>query len=150
MGDSPVLICYDGSENARNAITAAAALLVGRGAVILNVGPLALVAEAYAAAGSGAADLDRRVHADALALADEGADLAREAGFRAETRAGLDTPTWRGVVGVADEIAAAVIVLGSRGLTGVRELVEGSLSQEVAEHARRPVLVVPPNEPPLS
>jgi nucleotide-binding universal stress UspA family protein len=41
-------------------------------------------------------------------------------------------------------------VLGSRGLTGVRELVEGSLSHQGAEHARRPVLVVPPNEPPLS
>ena len=144
MDDSPVLICYDGSENARNAITAAAALLVGRGAVILNVSPLALVAEAYAAAGSGAADLDRRVHADALALADEGADLAREAGFRAEARAALDTPTWRGVVGLADELGPAVTVLGSRGLTGFRELVEGSLSHEVAEHARRPVLVVPP------
>src|SRR5205809_5710560 len=128
MDESPVLICYDGSEGARNAITAAAALLVGRAAVILNVGPLAPVAEAYAAAGSGAADLDRRVHADALALADEGA-LAREAGIRAEARAGLDTPTWRGVAGVADEIGAAAIVLGSRGLTGVRELVEGSLSR---------------------
>lgn len=150
MDDSPVLIYYDGSEGARSAITAAAALLVGRGAVILNVAPLALVAEVYAAAGSGAAGLDRRAHADALALADEGADLAREAGFRAEARAGLDSPTWRGVVGVADEIAAAVIVLGSRGLTGVRELVEGSLSHEVAEHAGRPVLVVPPKGPPLS
>jgi nucleotide-binding universal stress UspA family protein len=150
VGDSPELICYDGSENARNAISAAAALPVSRGAVIVDVGPLALVADVYAAAGSGAADLDRHVDADALALADEGADLARQAGFRAEARAGLDTPTWRGVVGVADEIGAAVIVLGSRGLTGVRELVEGSLSHEVAEHARRPVLVVPPNEPPLS
>jgi hypothetical protein len=29
VDDSPVLICYDGSEGARNAITAAAALLVG-------------------------------------------------------------------------------------------------------------------------
>src|SRR6266550_4710470 len=86
MDDSPVLISYDGSEGARNAFTAAAALLVGRAAVILDVGPLALVAKAYAAAGSGAADLDRRVHADALALADEGA-LAREAGIRAEARA---------------------------------------------------------------
>ena len=150
MDCSPALICYDGSEDARNAVTAAAALLVGRKAVILNVGPLARVADVYAAAGSGAADLDRRVQADALALADEGADLAREAGFRAEARAGLDTPTWRGVVGVADEIGAAVIVLGSRGLTGVRALVEGSLSHEVAEHARRPVLVVPPSESPLS
>jgi nucleotide-binding universal stress UspA family protein len=150
VDDSPVLICYDGSEGARNAIRGAAALLVGPTAVILDVGPLALVAEAYAAAGSGAADLDRRVHADALALADEGADLAREAGFRAEARVGLDTPTWRGVVGVADEIGAAAIVLGSRGPSGVRGLVKGSLSREVAERARRPVLVVPPNEPPLS
>jgi len=150
VDDSPVLICYDGSEGARNAITAAAALLVGRGAVILNVGPLALVAEAYAAAGSGAADLDRRAHADALVLADEGAELAREAGLRAEARARLDTPTWRGVVGIADEIGATAIVLGSRGLTGVHELVEGSLWHEVAQHARRPVLIVPPNEPALS
>jgi hypothetical protein len=37
-----------------------------------------------------------------------------------------------------------------RQIAAVRELVEGSLSHEVAEHARRPVLVVPRNEPPLS
>jgi nucleotide-binding universal stress UspA family protein len=121
----------------------AAALLVGRAAVVLNVGSLQLVAGAYAAAGSGAAGLDRRADADALALAEEGADLARAAGFRAEARAGLDSPTWRGVVRVADEIDAAVVVLGSRGLTGVRELLERSLSHQVAGHGRRPVLVVP-------
>jgi nucleotide-binding universal stress UspA family protein len=123
----------------------AAALLVGRAAVVLNVGSLQLVAGAYAAAGSGAAGLDRRADADALALAEEGADLARAAGFRAEARAGLDSPTWRGVVRVADEIDAAVIVLGSRGLTGVRELLERNLSDQVAGHGRRPVLVVPPD-----
>jgi nucleotide-binding universal stress UspA family protein len=129
VDDSPVLIRYDGSEGARSAIIPAAALLVGRAAVILNVGPLALVAEAYAALRSGAADLDRRVDA---------------------ARAELDTPGWRGVVAVADEVGAAAIVLGSRGLTGVPQLVEGSLSHKVAEHARRPVLELPPNEPPLS
>ncbi len=48
------------------------------------------------------------------------------------------------VVGVADEIDAAVIVLGSRGLTGVRELARGSVSHDVAGHAERPVLIVPP------
>jgi nucleotide-binding universal stress UspA family protein len=123
----------------------AAALLVGRAAVVLNVGSLQLVAGAYAAAGSGAAGLDRRADADALALAEEGADLARTAGFSAEARAGLDSPTWRGVVRVADEIDAAVIVLGSRELTGIRELLERNLSDQVAEHGRRPVLVVPPD-----
>jgi len=49
---------------------------------------------------------------------------------------------------------AGILALGTaahvRGLTGVLELVEGSLSHEVAEHARRPVVVVPPNAPPLS
>jgi nucleotide-binding universal stress UspA family protein len=34
--------------------------------------------------------------------------------------------------------------MGSRGLNGARELFEGSLSHQVAEHAGRPVLIVPP------
>jgi nucleotide-binding universal stress UspA family protein len=70
--------------------------------------------------------------------------------FFSEARAELSAPTWEGIVDLADEIDAAVIVIGSRGLTGVRERLEGSVSHEVAEHARRPVLVVPPNEPPRS
>jgi len=47
-----------------------------------------------------------------------------------------------------------ILALGTaahvRGLAGVHELVEESLSHEVAEHPRRPVVVVPPNAPPLS
>ena len=37
-----------------------------------------------------------------------------------------------------------MIVIGSRGLTGVKKIFDASLSQQVAEHAGRPVLVVPP------
>jgi hypothetical protein len=75
------------------------------------------------------------------------AELASQAGFRAEPRAEVAAPTWQGIVDLADEIDAAVIVTGSRALTGVRELFEGSLSHELAEHARRPVLIVlPPGE----
>jgi len=48
------------------------------------------------------------------------------------------------VVEVAEEIGAPVIVLGSRGLTGAQELLRGSFSHDVAEHAGRPVLIVPP------
>jgi nucleotide-binding universal stress UspA family protein len=51
---------------------------------------------------------------------------------------------WEGIVDVADELDAAVIVLGSRGLKGIREQFEGSVSHEVAQHAGRPVLIVPP------
>jgi nucleotide-binding universal stress UspA family protein len=48
------------------------------------------------------------------------------------------------IVDVADEIDAAVIVLGSRGHGAGRELFEGSVSHQVAEHAGRPVLIVRP------
>jgi nucleotide-binding universal stress UspA family protein len=138
----PVLLCYDGFEESRHAIAAAAGLLAEKRAIVLNIGPLELVAEAYAAEGSGAADTSIAASAQAAAVAEAGADAARRAGFRAEPRSELDTPVWRAIVRVADEIGASVIVLGSEGLTGVRELLEGSVSHAVAAHAGRPVLVV--------
>jgi nucleotide-binding universal stress UspA family protein len=139
----PVLLCYDGSEESRHAIAVAASLLAEGTAVVLTVGPLELVAETYAAAGSGAADTSAAVAAAATARARAGAEEARRAGFRAEARGELDAPVWRAIVKAADELDAAVIVLGSERIKGLRELVEGSVSHQVAAHARRPVLVVP-------
>ena len=143
MDAAPVLICYDGSAESREAIVAAATLLSHRAAVVVNVAPLDAVAEAYAVAGSGAADLGNDVRADTVVRAEEGAELARRAGFRAESRGVLETPLWRGVVETADEVDAAVIVVGSRALNRLRELVEVRVSHGVVEHARRPVLVIP-------
>jgi nucleotide-binding universal stress UspA family protein len=140
----PILICYDGSAGAKHAVLTAGTLFAGRRAIVLDVGPLDLVAETYAAAGSGAADVSRAVFEGTLAQAEAGAELARRAGFESEARAEVDTPPWRGIVKVADEIDAELIVLGSEGRMGLSELLEGSVSHDVAEHARRPVLVVPP------
>jgi len=142
----PILICYDGSAEADHAIEAAATLLGPRRAVVLDMGPVLTDAESLAALSPlipGAAFEELNTE-DALGRARVGAERARAAGFDAEALAGVAAPTWAGIVDVADEIDAAVIVLGSRGLTGVREAVEGSVSHEVAEHAGRPVLVVPP------
>ena len=147
VAERPILICYDGSPGAKHAIAVAGALLTGRRAVVLDVGPLDLVAETYAAAGSGAASVGQAVYAGALAQAEAGATLAREAGFDAEPRAGIDAPTWRGITEVANDIDAALIVLGSEGRSGLTELLEGSVSHDVAEHAYRPVLVVPSAQP---
>jgi nucleotide-binding universal stress UspA family protein len=146
MNDRPMLICYDGSPGSRRAILAAADLLEPRRAIVLNVEPVLTSAETYAvmaSAGAGAEfeDLNRR---EGMDKAHRGADLARTAGLEAEARATLAEPTWQGVVDVADEVDAAVIVIGSRGLTGIRERLEGSLSHQVAERAGRPVLIVPP------
>jgi len=146
MVDAPILICYDGSADSDRAIEAAAVLLGPRHAVVVDIGPTLTAAESVAAVsavvpGNAFEDLNMD---SALEKARAGADRAREAGFKAELRTELMEPVWESIVDVADEINAAVIVLGSRGLNGIRERLNGSVSHEVAEHSRRPVLIVPP------
>jgi len=141
-----ILLCYDGSEGAQRAIETAAALFGHRRAVVLDIGSEITAAESLATLSPvvpGAAFEELNTD-DALQRAREGAERARRAGFDAEARAELASPTYDGIVDVADEIDAAVIVIGSRGLNGVREAFEGSVSHGVAEHAGRPVLIVPP------
>jgi nucleotide-binding universal stress UspA family protein len=144
MTPSPLLICYDGSEGARRAVGAAATLLVERTAVILAVAAPTTAVQALDTLGTVPQAPEEVNLETAVRSAEEGAGYARRAGLTAEARGELAAPTWKGIVDVADELDAAVIVIGSRGLKGVRELVEGSLSHEVAEHTGRPVLIVPP------
>jgi nucleotide-binding universal stress UspA family protein len=138
VNDGPILICYDGSTGAQRAIDAAASLFGTQPAVVLDVDPM----QEYAALGSEA--LDEMVWEFAAARAESGAQLARNAGFHARGRADIEGPAWRGAVEVADEIGAAAIVVGSRGLCGVKALLESSFARLVAIHTDRPVLVVPP------
>ena len=46
------------------------------------------------------------------------------------------------VIGLVDELDAGLLVLGSRGLQGLRRILIGSHSEDIVHHARRPVLVV--------
>jgi nucleotide-binding universal stress UspA family protein len=89
-------------------------------------------------------EIDSREEAAARAAADEGARAAREHGWDATPRiAGVRTAEWRTIVDVADELDAGLIVCGTRGLSGVRSLVLGSVSRAVLQHAGRPVLIAP-------
>jgi nucleotide-binding universal stress UspA family protein len=147
MHELTVLICYDGSESSRHAIKSARNLLGPRRAIVLDVAPLVTPVQSVALTSSvvpGSAFEDDNL-ADATDRARAGTELAREAGFAAEACGELGAPTWQAIVDAAEEVDAGVIVIGSRGLTGVRELFEGSVSHEVAGHSRRPVLIVPPD-----
>lgn len=146
MSRGPVLICYDGSVHARRAIHAAAEILGPRPAVVLDVEPVLTPTETYYVMASAAtgAEFERLNAAEGLARATEGADIASAAGFAATPRGAVAGTARDGILEVADEIDASVIVVGSHGRTGVRERLEGSVSHELTQHSSRPVLVVPP------
>jgi len=144
MNEAPLLICYDDSTGARHAVESAATLFPGRRAVVLDVAPAVTAQESLADLAPVIPNFEEINTADALSKARVGAEFARAHGLEAEPRADFAAPTWDGVVEAANDLDAAVIVIGSRGLRGAREVFEGSLSHEVAEHAGRPVLIVPP------
>jgi nucleotide-binding universal stress UspA family protein len=143
VAQGPILIGYDGSEHARRAIEAAHALVRGREAVLLDATPL-WISVGYSAMPSDAPWVDAADPTLAYAGAQAGVDFAQQLGFHAVARTAAAPTTWQAVTEVADEVNASVIVVGSRGLKGAREVVEHSVSHDIATHAQQPVLVVPP------
>ena len=141
-----ILICYDGSNEAKRAVDAAAALFGPRHAIVLNVAPALTLAEGVAATSSlvPGEEFEELNKADALVRAEAGAARARRAGLDAEPRATLASTTWKGIVDLADELDVTAIVIGSRGVRGIRAFASGSVSRDVAAHTQRPVLIVPP------
>ena len=148
--DGPLLICYDGSEDARHAIEQAGHLLDGRHALVLTVWQPAAGLGSFAWSGATAtmvnfAELDRAAAEDGGRVADEGVRIAQAAGLRADPVTVEATgPVWKTILDIADRRNAAMIVMGSRGLTGVRSMLLGSVSSAVVNHADRPTLVIRP------
>jgi nucleotide-binding universal stress UspA family protein len=139
----PVLFAYDGSELAKLAIQEAGRQLAGarQGLVLtvwqpFDVGFLPSASAAFDAQNASA------VAAVAKQTAAEGAGVAQAAGFRSEGLTVRCDPTWKGVVEMADDRDASLIVLGSHGRTGLTRIVLGSVARAVAAHSRRSVLIV--------
>jgi nucleotide-binding universal stress UspA family protein len=150
----PTLFCFDGSDGSRAALGAAARQLRPGPAIVLTVWEtvaLRMASQAFAVAGpiANEAELDGEEEAAARAAAEEGARLAREHGWDAEPRLAMArSTTWGAIVDVADELDASLVVCGTRGLSGIRGFVLGSVSGAVLHHAHRPVLIAPEPQPP--
>jgi nucleotide-binding universal stress UspA family protein len=86
-------------------------------------------------------EVDRRA---AERIAEEGARLARAAGFDAEPLAlREERKAWRTLLATAERHQASVIVVGAHGKSGLGRALLGSVSTAVVHHATQPVLVVP-------
>jgi nucleotide-binding universal stress UspA family protein len=139
----PVLFAYDGSELAKLAIEQAGRQLAsGRDALIVcvwqpgDVGFLPTSERHFSAADA------TEVRKAAEETAAHGASLAAKAGFRPHSLAIEAAPTWKGIVEVAEEHQAGLIVLGSHRRRGLVGHLLGSVAAAVVVHSASSVLVV--------
>ena len=147
MSTPKLLIAYDGSLNAQSALHTAAGLFPGATAVLLYARqPM----EGFAAHLEGHPALEKLQDLDAAALdvseqiAADGAKLASDLGLIAEPLISSTMATAsEAIVGTAEELNVDLIVLGSRGMRGLKATLLGSTSAAVLHHATRPTLVIP-------
>ncbi len=133
-----ILLATDGSEDAAVATKAAIDLSNQSGAElhVVHVGrsSLRLSPQEYHAAAR------EKIGELAKAVEEAGGDVT-------ETHLRIDDSQTAGneaehITGLAEELGADLIVIGSRGLSGMKRLVMGSVSESVVRHAHCPVLVM--------
>jgi nucleotide-binding universal stress UspA family protein len=139
----PVLFAYDGCDLAKLAIEQAGRQLArGSDALIVcvwqtnDLGFLPVNDRHLNAADAG------EVRAAAKETAAHGASLAEAAGFRAESMAIAAAPTWKGIVEVAEQRNASLIVLGPHRRSGLVGHLLGSVTAAVMAHSTASVLLV--------
>jgi nucleotide-binding universal stress UspA family protein len=144
---APILIAYDGSACADAAIDKVAAEFAPRKVVILVVSEELQRVPFIGTAGIPVEPETLQLLTDAaqkgaLEVATKGAVRARGLGLEPTTAVTEGGPVWSAIVEAAEEHDAALIALGSRGLSGVKHVLLGSVSGAVAQHSHRSVLIV--------
>jgi nucleotide-binding universal stress UspA family protein len=142
-----ILLATDGSKEAKLAFASAAELSEKTDSElhVVYVGHMPLVS--YESPGATILDPDLlgRMQEDAKQEArtklDEQVQRVGQTGEVAEMHARVGRPDAE-IVGLADELDAGLIVLGSRGLGPLRRALMGSVSDSVVRHAHCPVLIV--------
>ena len=141
----PLILCYDGSAAAEHAIRIAPGL-VGRGRaarVLYAYVPTERSLGVAQAITGGRVDAPVHGEADAHEVVDRGTAIARDAGFEAEPLLLVaDRRTAELVTEQAEKLDAPAIVMGTRGLSGLKSAVLGSVSREVVNAYHRPVILV--------
>jgi nucleotide-binding universal stress UspA family protein len=143
-----ILIAYDGSDDAKAAIEQAAKLFQGKTTTVLTVWQRYIDTMARIGGGTGLVmdyeEIDKDSAKLAAERAEEGANLAQDSGLQASTAvAVVDSTIADAILNEANSAGAQAVVCGSRGYSGIKSLMLGSVSSHILQHADVPVVVVP-------
>jgi nucleotide-binding universal stress UspA family protein len=139
-----ILLATDGSRDAELARTTAIDLANSTNSELHVV----TVAPGYPSYDVGRPEIVEQLRRQAEDILDaQAAKIEQEGGKVAQKHLRI-TEQYRAqqIVQVAEEVGAGLIVMGSRGLGGVRRALMGSVSDSVVRHAHCPVLVVRPEK----
>ena len=135
-----VLLATDGSKDAELALTTAVDLANGTNSE-LHVVTVAPGSPAYDIREPAVVE-QLRLQAEKI-LAEQVGKIEQAGGTVAESYLRVaERHRAQEIVEVAEEIGAGLIVMGSRGLGGMRRALMGSVSDSVVRHAHCPVMVV--------
>ena len=143
-----ILLATDGSEEAELAALRAVDLADATDSElhVVHVGVVPIFLQSY----PGTLGYERRLYEEIEEISRE---LLRKQSWRVKAAGGTVAGTHLRmgevdleIVALAKELGADLIVMGSRGLGGVRRALMGSVSDSVVRHAHCPVLVVRPEK----
>jgi nucleotide-binding universal stress UspA family protein len=142
-----IVVGTDGSATAAVAVDKALEIAQNAGATVhvvhahrlLSVGQLANSAT-YGATNLDIDKVNKGIEAQSRSVVDHVADQARRAGVKCETHLRDDDPA-HALIDVAEQVGADLIVVGNRGMSGVRRML-GSVPNKVSHHCPCTLLIV--------
>ncbi len=136
-----VLVAVDGSEHSNKAVRYACAIgpPLGAEVVLLHVVPMVVSATPYHDTVSDQPFLSlQKVGEDILERAKR---LANQCGCEVMDMISHGDPAAR-IIDIAAERGVSLIIIGSRGVSGIKRLFTGSISDKVSKSASCPVMIV--------
>jgi nucleotide-binding universal stress UspA family protein len=138
---STIVVGTDGSKQAEHAVAEAVSIAARDGAAlhIVTAFPDPAMIRERITSGATAASVNLSQVADSVL--NRAAAMAEEKGVTAETHSSEGDPA-AAILDLAAKVNADLIVVGSRGLSGVQRFLMGSVSAKVSEHATCNVMIV--------
>jgi nucleotide-binding universal stress UspA family protein len=144
MSTDPIVAGTDGSATAARALDKAGELAQALGATVHVVSCHEVPSAASRSATTGGVpmpELDEDPRANAQEIVEREAQRLGERGVETRTHVYGGDPA-KGLMAIAADEAAQMIVVGNRGMTGARRVL-GSVPNSVSHHATCSVLIVP-------